>query len=86
MATLHRRYSNMLRLDGAGVWRGSVHWVLRDARSAAALERSDFTYELGSGSVGPEDVARGLSDELARLGEEIAAGVRRHHPLEGDPR
>lgn len=68
-----------IRLDEGGVWRGSATWVLRDAATARALERSDHVFELGRGAVPPEDIARRLSEEMAGLADEIAAGVRRHH-------
>ena len=68
-----------IRLDEGGVWRGSATWVLRDAATARALERADYDFELGRDAVPPEDVARRLSEEMAGLAAEIAAGVRRHH-------
>jgi uncharacterized lipoprotein YmbA len=70
-----------IRLDESGAWRGRVEWVLRAATTATALERSALEFELGRDAVPPEDVARGLSEELGRLAEDIAAGVRRHHPV-----
>jgi uncharacterized lipoprotein YmbA len=68
-----------VRLADDGAWRGSVSWVLRDASSAAPLERGASDFELGRGTVPPENVARGLSDEVGRLASEIADAVRRHH-------
>jgi len=71
-----------IRLDEAGAWRGSAAWVLRDPTTREALERNDFSFQLGQDSIPPEEIARGLSDELSRLSVEIAAGVRRHYPRE----
>jgi uncharacterized protein len=69
-----------IRLDAGGVWRGGAKWVLRDAQTRVALERNDFSFQLGEDAIPPEEIARGLSDELGRLSAEIAVGVRRHYP------
>ena len=68
-----------IRADDAGAWMGSGEWVLRDARTGAPLDRADLSFQLGSDTVPPEQVAEAISAELERLAGEIAAAVRRNH-------
>lgn len=68
-----------IRLDSSGAWLGGASWTLRDPDSRAALERSSSDFVLGTGSIAPQDVAERLSEELGRMGSEIAEAVRRQY-------
>lgn len=68
-----------IRLDPSGAWSGGGAWVVRNPETRVALERNSFDFVLGSDSIPPEDIARGISDELGQLATEIASGVRRHY-------
>ncbi|MEM7414273.1 MAG: PqiC family protein [Gemmatimonadota bacterium] len=67
----------VIRLDTEGRWVGDAEWAVRDASTRAALERSDFDFELGRDSIPPHEIAGAFSAELQRLSTEIAEAVRR---------
>ncbi|MGB1778331.1 MAG: PqiC family protein [Longimicrobiales bacterium] len=66
-----------IRMDDGGAWTGSARWVVRAPGTRVGLERGDVSFELGSGSIPPDQIATAISTELEGLTVAIAEAVRR---------
>ena len=71
-----------IRMDGSGAWTGSARWVVRAPGTRVGLERGDVSFELGAGSIPPDQIATALSTELDGLTAAIAEAVRRQFARE----